>query len=100
DLGYKLFNVTVVDNANIPDSGMTVSTARGPHPWGSWIVSGGTVYFVHESGLIPVPSWDIFVNNGGNGSLIVPANSFDFQLPMLTNMTPFDYRVNPQIVAI
>jgi hypothetical protein len=63
------------------------------HPWGAWILSSGTVYFVSQSGLIPVPSWSTFLNNGGQASFIVPANNYDMVLPQLPIMTNSDPRV-------
>jgi len=91
-LGFKFENaISVV--SGIPYSGYSVTTANAAHPWGSWIKSGQTVYFVHELGLIPITDWNTFLNNGGNGSLVVPANSYDFQLPILSVMVANDARL-------
>lgn len=92
-LGYSFNNVLQVGYSNLASTGYAVSNAYSSHPWGSWIKSGATVYFVHESGLIPVPNWDTFLNNGGQANFIVLANSADFRLPMLTPMTYSDSRV-------
>lgn len=92
-LGYKFNNVVEVGFSNAPYSGHIINSARSSHPWGSWIKAGRTVYFVHESGLIPVPDWATFVNNGGDGRLIVPANSYDVSLPVLPQMEFSDYRL-------
>jgi uncharacterized cupredoxin-like copper-binding protein len=92
-LGFKFGNALQVGNSGLTDSGYTVTTSRAQHPWGSWIKSGTTVYFVHESGLIPVPDWNTFLNNGGQSSFIVPANSYDFRLPMLSPMVSGDSRL-------
>lgn len=92
-LGYRLSNVVAVGDSGLIDSGFVITTSRGAHPWGSWIKSGSTVYFIHELGLIPIPTYDIFLSNGGNSSLVVPANSFDFKLPMLSIMVTNDSRL-------
>jgi hypothetical protein len=47
------------------------------HPWGSWIVHKGTVYYSHETGLLGVPSADILTGNGGSFEKLMPANSSD-----------------------
>jgi hypothetical protein len=92
-LGFKFSNVISVGNSGLASSGYTVTTSYAQHPWGSWIKSGSTVYFVHQSGLIPVPDWNTFLNNGGQAGFIVSANSYDFRLPMLSPMTSGDSRL-------
>lgn len=92
-LGFQASNALSAGTFTIPSTGVTVSTSQQAHPWGSWVKNGSTVYFVHQSGLIPITSWDIFLNNGGSASLIVPMNSFDFQLPMLSVMSFNDSRL-------
>ena len=92
-LGFNFSNVVNTGYDNLSISGYVVSTARGPHPWGSWVKSGSTVYFVQELGLIPVPDYNTFINNGGQDSLVVKANSWDFQLPILSPMTYSDARL-------
>ncbi len=91
--GFSFDNVLNAGNSGLNDSGYVIRSANTSHPWGSWVKSGQTVYFVHESGLIPVPDWNTFVNNGGQGNLIVNANSYDFNLPTLTPMSWGDARV-------
>lgn len=92
-LGFNFNNVLQVGYSNLVNSGYTVSNSYSSHPWGSWIKSGNTVYFVHESGLVPVPDWNTFLNNGGQANFIVPANSADFRLPILTPMVNSDSRL-------
>jgi len=92
-LGFKFSNVVSVGNSGLNSSGYTVTTPYTQHPWGSWIKSGNTVYFVQESGLIPVPDWNTFLNNGGQGNLIVNANSYDFKLAVLSPMVNNDSRL-------
>ncbi len=93
NLGFRFSQVTVWNGSYIPDSGYIVQTPYAAHPWGSWIKSGSTVYFVHASGLIPIPDWNTFLSNGGNSGLIVNANTYDFRLPMLSPMTYSDSRL-------
>ncbi|MDE2312183.1 MAG: hypothetical protein KGJ93_03830, partial [Patescibacteria group bacterium] len=92
-LGFSFSNVSEVGNSGLADSGYTIRTANASHPWGSWIKSGQTVYFVHESGLIPVPDWSTFLNNGGQSNMIVSANHYDFTLPILSPMSYNDSRL-------
>ncbi len=92
-LGYNFANVINASNSGLADSGFVVTTASASHPWGSWIKSGATVYFVHELGLIPVGDYNTFLNNGGDERLVVPANSYDFRLPMLSIMMTGDSRL-------
>ncbi len=92
-LGFNFSNVLEVGNSGVSDSGYTVRTANASHPWGSWIKSGKTIYFVHESGLIPVPDWNTFLSNGGQSNMVVPANHYDFTLPILSPMSYSDYRL-------
>lgn len=91
-LGYSFGNVWPV-NSSVPFSGYVVNSKNSPHPWGSWVKSGSTVYFVHDTGLIPVPDWNNFLNNGGQASLIVMANSWDLQKPILYTMVQNDPRL-------
>lgn len=93
-LGFNFNNVVYTSNSGLWDSGYTVRTQFASHPWGTWIKSGNTIYFVHESGLIPVPDWTTFTSNGGQSAFVVPANHYDFSLPILSPMTFSDYRLN------
>ncbi|HVY67904.1 MAG TPA: hypothetical protein VHA30_03350, partial [Patescibacteria group bacterium] len=92
-LGYSFKNVVPVGNSGLPDSGYTVVNPYAAHPWGTWIKSGQTVYLVGESGLIPVPDWNTFLNNGGQAAWIVPANAADMRLSVLAPMTYNDSRI-------
>jgi hypothetical protein len=92
-LGFGFGNVLAVGNSGLTASSYTVTTSAGQHPWGSWIKSGQTVYFVHQSGLIPVPDWNTFLSNGGQASFIVSASIYDFRQPMLSPMTSGDSRL-------
>lgn len=92
-LGFKFSNVMNGYASGLVDSGYTVWSANQRHPWGSWIKSGNTVYFVHESGLIPVTNYDIFLNNGGSDALVVNANMYDFQTTMQAPLEYGDFRL-------
>ncbi len=91
--GFRLANVINVGYSNLPVNGYVISSAYGSHPWGSWIKSGNTVYFVHDQGLIPVGDYATFLNNGGQDAWVVSANSWDFTRPILPIMTYNDYRL-------
>lgn len=92
-LGYNLSKVTTIDTSSMPDAGYVISTASVSHPYGSWIISKGTIYFVHELGLIPVADFQTFLDNGGNTNTVVKANTYDMQLPMLNLMQDNDSRL-------
>ena len=91
--GFKFSNVLDTGYTGMPNTGYTITTSNTSHPWGSWVKSGQTIYFVHQQGLIPVPSWEIFINNGGRAEWIVSANSYDLNRPMLPNMIWSDNRL-------
>lgn len=92
-LGFNFANALAVGYTNIPTSGYIITTQYAAHPWGSWVKSGSTVYFVHQDGLIPISSYDIFLNNGGRSELLVPMNGYDWQRPQLSLMAYGDYRM-------
>lgn len=92
-LGYRFRDVTDTYFTELPDTRYVVSSFRAAHPWGSWISNGSAVYFVHQDGLIPIPSWEIFINNGGHADLIVKSNIYDFRRPQLSVMTYDDSRL-------
>jgi hypothetical protein len=93
-LGFSFGNVLAVGSSNLINSSHTVTTIYSSHPWGTWIKnSGNTVYFVHDQGLIPVPDWNTFLNNGGQSAMIVSANTYDFRLPILSPMVSSDPRL-------
>ena len=92
-LGYSLNNVQYFSTANIPLSGYVISSPDIAHPWGTWIKNGNTVYYVSQNGLIPVPDYATFLNNGGTDAAVVPANGYDWQKQTLSIMTYNDPRV-------
>jgi hypothetical protein len=92
-LGFKFSNVVDVGVSGLINSGYVISSVYASHPWGSWIKSGSTVYFVHESGLIPVSNYNTFISNGGQTAWLANANSADFRLPVLSVMVVGDSRL-------
>ncbi len=92
-LGFKFSNVTEVGSSGLQESGYAVRSALAQHPWGSWIKNRNTVYFVHETGLIPVASYNTFISNGGQDAWVVNANVADFRLPILSIMSVGDSRL-------
>ncbi len=97
-LGYKLDNV-ISDNLpgyRLADS-YFLSSPTQSHPWSSWVINRGTVYYIGSQGLIGVPSWDIFLSNGGLAQYLVPANANDLLVlknhPGLPVLVPNDSRV-------
>lgn len=93
-LGYKLTNVIDSGSTSLANSGYVIGTAGTAHPWGTWIKQNNTVYFIHESGLIPVAYYDVFLNNGGEDRMVVPANHLDFfGKQILSLMSHNDWRL-------
>ncbi len=92
DLGYQWSDVVYGNTSYLPHI-YTVTSGTYSHPWGSWVKSGSTIYFVHEDGLIPVPSDSIFKNNGGESKLTVPMNYYDRHLDTLSKMKNNDSRL-------
>lgn len=92
-LGYKLNNVQRVSNSGLTLSSFVVTSSNSAHPWGSWILNGSTIYFVHQDGLIPISSYDTFTNNGGQSHMVVPSNIHDFARPILPAMGYNDTRL-------
>jgi hypothetical protein len=80
-LGYQL---RYVISDNLPGYRISttyfLSSPTQSHPWSAWVISGHTVYYVSPQGLIGVPSWDIFLSNGGQDKYIVPINKADLQV--------------------
>ena len=93
-LGYAFANVIKADDiSSFTNTGKIYKTLTVQHPWGAWVTSGKTVYFVSKTGLIPIPNWNTFVNNGGKSIYLVKANKYDLALPVLPIMTTSDSRV-------
>ncbi len=97
-LGYQL---RYVIRDNLPgykiSTNYFLSSSSQAHPWNAWVLYNRTVYYVSPQGLIGVPSWDVFLSNGGQAKYILPANQADIaalnsntHLPLLQ---PNDSRV-------
>ena len=100
-LGYKLKDVVSGDLSNYSlSTGYTINTANAEHPWSSWISYKGVIYFSTQDGLIPVPSADVFLSNGGKWNLVMKANKYDIVAlkkgGSLGNLTLNDSRVGGQ----
>lgn len=91
--GFKFENVAEVGDSGLTDLGYVIRSSNTSHPWGAWVKSGKAVYFVHEDGLIPVPDMATFLNNGGQISMLVSANSRDLSLPRLSALVMNDARL-------
>ncbi|MFB3906515.1 MAG: hypothetical protein ACE15E_23990 [Acidobacteriota bacterium] len=76
-LGYILSNVISGDTSAYPTGQTVLTSASQSHPQGSWVLSGRTVYYFSARGPIGIPTWEIFVSNGGQSRLIVKANGAD-----------------------
>lgn len=92
-LGYNTSNIISGSTVNLSNTNYVISSQFVAHPWGSWVKNGSSIYFVHENGLIPIPSYDIFINNGGRDAWVVYANSYDLGRAMLSNMVYNDSRL-------
>jgi hypothetical protein len=97
-LGYQLRYV-IRDNLPGYDISDTyfLSSPTQAHPWSAWVNYNRTVYYVSSEGLIGVPTWDIFLSNGGQPKYILPANRADLGIlsrnPHLPLLQPSDSRV-------
>lgn len=76
--GYKLSNVQELDLSafRLPVTYFLESDVQ-QHPWGAIVEKGGVLYYSHVSGMIPIPSMDVFNANGFKTEMIVPMNSAD-----------------------
>lgn len=97
-LGYSLKNVIKGNLSNYtPAQTYQISTANAGHPWGGWVSHKGTIYYTDSTGLIGVPNFDVFLNNGGNLKFVAPANKYDIEAlnlnPNLAPLTMADSRV-------
>jgi hypothetical protein len=98
-LGYSLKNVISGDLSNYSSvPAYIINSANIAHPWGSWLLSNGTIYYVTQQGLIGVANPEVFTSNSGQWNLVVNANKYDLdilaanpQLPILTDADPRVY---------
>lgn len=77
-LGYQLKNVQDLDLSafRLPVT-YFLETATQQHPWGAIVENNGTLYYSHISGMIPIPSMEVFNANGFKQEMIVPMNEAD-----------------------
>jgi|GEM_PF-5049001 len=82
DLGYSAGQIQTMDPIALANyiQTPTLDNANSHHPYGSWVNNQGTIYYVSESGLIGVPSYQIFLNNRGNAAGVVKADAADLEL--------------------
>lgn len=94
-LGYSLTNVVKGDASGYQLNSTVLKSPTQAHPDGTWIQSGKVVFYVAATGYIPVPTWSIFLSNGGNAKFIVKANASDLKdpRPIIAAMTVNDSRV-------
>lgn len=83
----------LVINVTVTKSEVLGASITNAHAAGTWVLSSGTVYYISDKGLIPVPTWKIFLANGGKSTQIKPANSADLNLSVLPLMVAKDARV-------
>jgi hypothetical protein len=80
-LGYSLRNAV---SGNLSGYSLSqtyvINTANAAHPWGSWVSYKGVIYYSAQSGMIGVPSAEVFLSNGGQWSMVVKANNYDISL--------------------
>lgn len=99
-LGYQLKHVVKGSAAayRLPYGGYLLNSPTMEHPWGAWVSIGKTVYVVHEQGLIPIATMEIFTRNGGSAERLVPANAADKTLLTKGNLTPLEL-VDPRVAG-
>ncbi len=92
-VGSEALCANVVITVKPRGSVLGVSTSNKGHKVGSWVKVGKAIYFVHTDGLIPIATFDVFLNNGGKVSKVVTANRDDKSKPLLDIMVMNDPRV-------
>jgi hypothetical protein len=91
--GFGEINPVSYSTISVPTSSHIIGNQYTSHPWGSWVSEGSTIYFVSQYGLIPIPNYSTFTNNGGQTAWVVPANSYDYNLQVLSPMSSNDSRL-------
>jgi hypothetical protein len=81
-LGYSLKYVVSGDTSTYQPSSLLLSSPTQAHPPGSWLLRKKTVYYSSSAGLIGVPSWTVFLDDGGKASYLVHANAADLAQPL------------------
>ncbi len=80
ELGYASKPVVKGSTEGYSETEYKVEKTDQQHPWGSWLINNKVIYYSSESGLIGVPSWDVFLQNGGRGEQILQANAADLKV--------------------
>ncbi len=90
-LGYQLKYVVKgsAGQYKLPAGGYALSSASQSHAWGTWVKYGKTIFYVDSTGLIPVPTWPIFLSNMGKTEYILPANKADLDIFKANPSLPF-----------
>lgn len=97
-LGYQLGHVQELDLSSfrLPVT-YVLDDATKQHPWGAIVSKGGTLYYVHQSGMIGIPSMAVFDANGFRQEMIVPMNAADMavlaEFPALPALQNGDDRI-------
>lgn len=81
-------------NLVVQVTGSVLGEFTSGHPVGSWLNDNGTVYYISDAGLVPVPDYHTFLSNGGNPKFLQPMTDTDMGLPVsLPLMSAHDSRV-------
>ena len=96
-LGYSLQNVFADSLSAYLMSTFQISSALQEHPWGSWVIDNQTVYYSHQNGLIGVPRWQTFLDNGGMPQNILPANEADLKILQANSDLPLLVSNDPRV---
>lgn len=91
-LGYTVRNLEKRSSTGI-SNGYVLNNPNMSHVAGSFVKSGQTVYFVDEKGLIPIPTWGIYLSNKGSSNQILTANASDLAKQQLNLMVMNDSRI-------
>ena len=85
--GYALKNVILGDVSGLKAGPVIIGSQTQAHGLGSWLLWGKTVYLTTDKGYVPIPTWNIFLSNHGNPSLLVKANAQDIKLIKLNTLS-------------
>jgi hypothetical protein len=78
-LGYNFANLLRADISNLELGGLIDNTNR-PHPDGSLLREGKTIWFINHNARYGIPNMQSFELHGFNLDNIVPINQFDKEL--------------------
>lgn len=86
DLGYSFVNAQRGDTSFMVSASLIDSTSRG-HADGTLVNDRGTIYPMRSNGRLGFPSMSVFNSWGLKLSEVVPANSYDRELPLIGTMS-------------